>query len=93
MSRGESGLDALKREIKEEVGLKVFISPKPFFILEEENETTPYYICIYSAGKIKINGAEISSYKWFTKDEILKFDLIMEVKKLALQAFGIPKET
>lgn len=92
VKEGENDLDALKRETKEEVGLEVSVFPKPFFILEEENETTPHHICIYSAGKIKINKAEISDYRWFTNGDILKSDLIAEVKKLALQAFNISKK-
>lgn len=89
---GESDLDALKREIKEEVGLEVSISNLPFFILKEKNETTPHYVCISPTHKIKIDKTEILDYKWFSKEEISTFDLIPEVKKLSLQAWILSRK-
>ena len=86
---GESDSDALKREIKEEVELEASISDKPFFTLKEENETTPHYICFSPTRKVKINLTEISDYKWLTKEDIFKFDLIEKVKNLSIKAFSI----
>lgn len=89
VEKGETDVQALKREIKEETNLEVEIDKKPFFILKEKSEITSHYICIYFGGEIKINKAEISDYKWFTKDKILNFDLIVEIKRLSLQAFRL----
>lgn len=76
VERDESPLDAVTRECKEEIGLKVL---KPRLVNET---TTPskikeckYFTCtIPKSGVIKLNG-ENSSYSWFTRDEALGLNL------------------
>jgi len=84
---GETLLEALKREIKEEVSLIIKCREKPFFVLREKGETTNHYTCKYLSGKIKIMKEEIKDFKWLTKKEVNNSKLCREIKRLAIKAF------
>ena len=84
---GESNKEALKREVKEEVGLDVAIAKRPFFMLKESRVITPHYICKVKKGKTYLKKDEIKAYKWFSKKEIESSNLNKQVKKIALMAF------
>lgn len=68
---GESLHDCVKREILEEVGIKVknisyFASqPWPF-----PNSLMIAFTAEYESGEIKVDGKEISDADWFSKDEL-----------------------
>jgi len=79
---GESPLDALKRELKEETGLKL----KSAKFLDFNSSTIRYFgkslyhalrlmfICKVS-GNIRLSNAH-DNYKWFTKRQIKKLKLV-----------------
>ncbi len=73
---GESEEDALRREINEEVGLKV-VSLKKITETESdiENQTTSWYDCEVKDYNFKINQEEIADVKFFTKEEMKKINL------------------
>jgi len=87
VEEGETDKEALLREIKEELNIEVEVLQKPFFILEEPNETTSHFICLYKSGEVEINSDEIIDYKFFTKKEIIKSKLDEQVKSISLDAF------
>jgi len=89
VKHGETPLIALKREVKEEVGLNVKINEKPFFVLKELNEITNHFICKCLSGEIKSKEDEIKDFKWFSEEEIKNSNLVPLVKKLALEAFSL----
>jgi nucleoside triphosphatase len=79
---GERVEEAIKREVKEEIGLKV--KPKPIFLMSyswRKDDTEPYrlgliFLVVLNTlpnKKIKLN-RELSSFGWFTYDEILKMN-------------------
>ncbi len=74
MEAGETIEEALKREVKEEVGIEVkdleyFGSQSwPF-----PNSLMIGIICKYKSGEIKVDGNEITKAQWFKKEEV-EFD-------------------
>lgn len=85
---GESFEEALKREIKEEVNIKIEIK-SVFSILEEDNELTYQYLCLFKGGEIKINKKEILEYKWFSESEIKHSSINKDVRKFSLMALNL----
>jgi len=74
----EKSIDAVKREIREEVGLKS-IDAKFLFVHEEilkrlNLNANVFVFEVKTDGKIKTNW-EVSEYDWFTKFEIDKLDI------------------
>ena len=83
--KGENEKECLKREIKEEIGMKNFSFKKtPFF--HEFRYSRPYkkdkirwdsaknriYVVRIFSNKIKLDKNEHSSFKWFSKKDVLK---------------------
>lgn len=89
IEKSETPTKALRREIREEVGLETKISKKSFFTEKTPNEITFHHICKYKRGKIKLNKTELSDFKWFSKKEIEKIKLHKQIKKLSLVAFNL----
>jgi len=80
---GESAKEGIKREIKEEIGLKIkVLGNKPIYI--EKIDYKPGYFGFYKAsiigGKLKIDRREIDDYGWFTIEEIKNLDLMKATK-------------
>lgn len=82
--------NAVKREIKEELGIK--IKPK-FFTFDQEiyrNLKWHANVFIFTSridGKIKINKNELSSYKFVTNLEINNLKIAFNHKKIILKLF------
>ena len=77
VEKNETNEDALKREIKEELNIKIFVKKK---IAEEKykDETIDiilhYYICKIIDGVISLNEHENSM--WILKNDFNKYDMI-----------------
>ena len=73
---GESSLNALKREIKEETGIEIFKHLSSFSIMRDNN-IEHVYICFYDGDdeNVKLN-FEHSGYGWFSKVEIDFLDTV-----------------
>lgn len=73
---GESSLNALKREIKEETGIEIFKQLSSFSIMRDNN-IEHVYICFYDGDdeNVELN-FEHSGYGWFSKVEIDFLDTV-----------------
>ncbi len=71
VDEGENFHDAVRREMKEEVGLDIS-AIKPIGIIHEAPYKTVKHIFLVSVekGEIKFNESEILDVKWFTLNEI-----------------------
>ena len=80
---GETLVEALKREIKEEVGLEIFdIRP----LMSQEVIFSPQFhkrrhfiffdfACKCRDEEVRVDGVEITGYQWFWPKEALELDL------------------
>jgi len=73
---GEDLKKALKREIKEEVGLNIrigkVISACDYVSGELRHQFMITYLCDYASGEIKMDLAEHDEYRWVNLDELKK---------------------
>ena len=72
---GESIEEAVHREVKEEVGIKI----KNLKYQKSQSWPFPNSLMLgfeaeYDSGDIKVDGDEILKAKWFKKDEIIRYD-------------------
>jgi len=77
---GETLIEALKRETKEETGLDIepvrlisigeMIEPKEFY--EPRHFIYIHYLCKIKSGKIKLDNRELIDYEWLDPKEALK---------------------
>jgi len=88
VEEGESDLEALKREIKEEVGLDVEPATEPFWIMEEPGEITPHYVCKSLTNNITICKEEIDDFRWFSKEEIDSSNIRDDLKKIVIKVLS-----
>ena len=80
---GERSETAVKREIKEEVGLEA--EPVRLLLVQEAIYPADYikhehyifldYLCRTSSSEVKLDGKEIQEYVWITASEALQLDL------------------
>ena len=79
----QSRLQALKREVKEEVNLNVYGEPKQIvkFINPVTNKKTVFYET-KGRGRIKLQKEEVSRYGWFTPKQIKNLSTTFSTKKV-----------
>ena len=77
LEAGEDPIEGLKREVKEETGLKIEVN-NPIFVFRESLNDHENVFIVYSCGKvsgeIKLSH-EHTEFKWATKEEILRLDI------------------
>jgi len=72
---GENSLDAITREVYEELGLNLdFSKERPFFTINNGSSFNDYYLIEKDVNlkKIKFQDGEVQAVKWASKEEILK---------------------
>jgi 8-oxo-dGTP diphosphatase len=93
---GESSIEALIREVKEETGLSIIVDNPVYvfeYIVERPNEIRDVTQINFltrlanSNQKIRINKEEHEEARWFTKEEIISLkEISEEVRKCAIMA-------
>jgi len=87
---GESLIDALNRELKEELNVQIDII-KQISLVFDKIESDWHGIFITYICKLKNNNTliklnhEASKFAWFSKEEILKLDTLAGIKELLCQ--------
>jgi len=93
---GETAQEALRREVKEECGLKIDIGPVfdvVNAIVKGKNGRIVYHYVIidflarYKSGNLKI-ASDIRNARWFRKDEITDLPMPSRAKKIVLRTLG-----
>lgn len=73
---GETDEDALIREIKEELNLRVSPIKKVAEIpIDVKNEIASWWTCKIDSGELKVDTEEITDANWFTKEQMKKIKL------------------
>ena len=83
VEKGESLEDAVKREIKEELSIKINVIKKigEEYYKDEKIDIKIYYFeCFHSSGKIFLN--EHEGYRWLLKEKINGYDLVEADSKI-----------
>lgn len=83
MESGESEIEALKREIREELGVEVMTAIKLDTNLSDiTNQKTSWYICETNNFDFKINYDELSDARFFTQSEMESMNIWPATKKV-----------
>ena len=85
---GETIEEAVHREVNEEVGIKV----KNLKYVKSQSWPFPNSLMLafkadYDSGEIKVDGDEILNAKWFTKDQIQRYDSDISISDWLIQDF------
>lgn len=90
---GESSESAVKREVKEEVGLDV--EPVKILLIQEAIYPPDYikhehfifldYFCRANSTNVKLDGKEIQAYLWATPSRALQLDLESFTRNLVME--------
>ncbi|MDV3292841.1 MAG: NUDIX domain-containing protein [Nitrososphaerales archaeon] len=94
---GEKLEDALRREIKEEVGLSVrdvrFLMIQEAIFSEEFWERRHFiffdFVCRSRGDKVKVDGEEVQSYKWVEPSKALKLELDTFTRNMVKKYLGL----
>ncbi len=84
---GENPIEALKREVLEEVGLEIKVN-EPVYVFSylsspERHQFQIVYKCEYLEGDVKLNPEEHDEYQFLNNEEISKLPLIAFLKSLS----------
>ena len=85
---GETIEEAVHREVMEEVGIKI----KNLKYLRSQSWPFPNSLMLgftaeYDSGDIKVDGDEILKAKWFSKNEIIRYDSDISISDWLIQQF------
>ncbi len=85
---GESIEEAVHREVAEEIGIKI----KNLEYQKSQSWPFPNSLMLaftaeYDSGEIKVDGDEIVTAKWFSKDEIVRYDSDISISDWLVQSF------
>lgn len=71
----QTPIDAVKREVKEEVGLTVTKVKGAFSFVSPHHGKTTRYFFVSAKGKLRLQESEIQDAKYFTKEQLRKLPL------------------
>jgi len=86
VERGDTILEALEKEIKEETGLETekefeFLGDSEFTRPDGYHVVVPRFLCRAKSGEVNIDKNDFTDHAWISLDEIGNYDLIPGVKK------------
>lgn len=88
--------EAVKREMEEELGIKLEFKRVLGFsteIMHDKNSTSLLYVCLLNMNNNEIIKNPEFNYKWFSKDELMDSNSIIESDKKFIEEFYIKNET
>lgn len=86
VEKGSAILEILRKEIKEESGLKIldnfqFIGDSEFTRPDGYHVVVLRFLCQAKEGKVKIDKKDFTNYKWMKLEEINNYNIIPAIKR------------
>jgi mutator protein MutT len=86
VEKGETIEEAVKRELKEEVGVTIAILPYSPFVIPIRNLLLTIVLCKITSGDIVLDQNESIDYKWVTLEELSKLPFLVRTDEIVERA-------